>query len=88
MQTDVTIIGAGPAALAAIPQLLNSGVAGADIVWIDPQFKVGDFGSILSVGSSVPGNTSVENYQKVFNKFVPFEFVTHGQKPHALDGKS
>lgn len=63
--TEYAVIGAGPAALCAITNILNSGVSGDDIVWIDPQFKVGDFGTTLSVGSSVPGNTTVESYQKV-----------------------
>jgi hypothetical protein len=59
------IIGAGPAAICAIPRLLESGVESQDIIWIDPQFKVGEFGTTLSMGSSVPGNTAVEDYQKV-----------------------
>jgi thioredoxin reductase len=62
---EYVIIGAGPAAICAIPAILNSGVASNDIIWIDTEFSVGDFGTILSVGSSVPGNTAVENYQKV-----------------------
>jgi thioredoxin reductase len=59
------VIGAGPAAICAIPRILQSGVTRNDILWIDPQFKVGEFGTTLSVGSSVPGNTAVEDYQKV-----------------------
>lgn len=64
--TEYVIIGAGPAAICAIPALLNRGVLGTQIVWVDAGgFHVGDFGSSLSKGSSVPGNTSVESYQKV-----------------------
>jgi thioredoxin reductase len=59
------VIGAGPAAICAIPRILQSGAASHDIIWIDPQFRVGEFGTTLSVGSSVPGNTAVEDYQKV-----------------------
>lgn len=62
---EYAVIGAGPAGIAAVAKLYASGVAGAQILWIDPQFKVGDFGTKLSVGSSVPGNTAVESYQKV-----------------------
>jgi thioredoxin reductase len=71
---EYVIIGAGPSAICAIPNILNSGVSKTDIIWIDPQFKVGDFGTVLSVGSSVPGNTTVKNYQKVnkeIYKMVP-----------------
>lgn len=62
---DYVIVGAGPAGICALPHILNSGVAGEHIVWIDPHFKVGDFGSLLSAGSSVPGNTTVVSYQRV-----------------------
>lgn len=62
---EYLIIGAGPAAVCAIAKLYGSGVSGTQIIWIDPQFKVGDFGTKLSIGSSVPGNTTVESYQKV-----------------------
>lgn len=63
---DYAVIGAGPAGIAAIIKLINSGVAAHKIIWVDPQFKVGDFGTLLSEGSSVPGNTNVGSYQKVY----------------------
>lgn len=62
---EYVIIGAGPAAICAIPNLLKIGIDKNKIIWIDPQFKVGDFGSILSEGSSVPGNTMAKSYQRV-----------------------
>ncbi len=62
---EYVIIGAGPAAICAVAKLYGSGVPGDKIIWVDPQFKIGDFGTKLSVGSSVPGNTTVESYQKV-----------------------
>lgn len=62
---EYIVIGAGPAAICAIAKLYGSGVLGNRIVWIASQFRVGDFGTKLSVGSSVPGNTTVESYQKV-----------------------
>ena len=69
MQNRLIIIGGGPAAICEIATLLKSGICGNDIIWIDPEFKVGAFGSTLSQGSSVPGNTKVENYQAV-NKAI------------------
>ncbi len=64
-QSEYIVIGAGPAAICALAKLLEEGVNAKTITWIDPEFKVGDFGSKLSVGSSVPGNTNVESYQRV-----------------------
>jgi thioredoxin reductase len=79
---EYVIIGAGPAAICAIPAILQSGIAGHAITWIDPQFSVGEFGTSLSVGSSVPGNTAVESYQKVnqeIYKIVLASAPKHGQ---------
>ena len=67
ISAEYVVIGSGPAAICAVAKLYGSGVAGNKIIWVDPQFKVGDFGTKLSIGSSVPGNTTVESYQKVNN---------------------
>lgn len=40
-----TVIGAGPAGIAAVGKLLDAQVPHQKIMWIDPQFLVGDFGS-------------------------------------------
>lgn len=61
------IVGAGPAALCAVPVLLKAGVPAAEILWIDTHFKLGDFGTVLSHGSSVPGNTAVNSYRRVID---------------------
>lgn len=78
---EYVVIGAGPAAICAIPHLLKNKVAKDDIIWIDPQFSVGDFGSTLSVGSSVPGNTTVESYQRV-NKAIYQMMIEHSLDGH------
>jgi hypothetical protein len=62
---EYVVVGAGPAAICAVAKLYGAGVSGDQILWIDPHFTVGDFGTILSEGSSVPGNTTVESYQRV-----------------------
>lgn len=56
------VIGAGPAGIAAIGQLLDKQISSEQIVWIDTDFNVGDFGSKWSKVSS---NTQV----KLFNQF-------------------
>jgi cation diffusion facilitator CzcD-associated flavoprotein CzcO len=38
------IVGAGPAGIATVGLLLDNKVDARDILWIDPDFKVGDFG--------------------------------------------
>ncbi|MDR3492358.1 MAG: FAD-dependent oxidoreductase [Gammaproteobacteria bacterium] len=75
-KASFVVIGAGPAALCALAKLLEIGIHANEITWIDPEFKVGDFGSKLSVGSSVPGNTSVASYQRV-NKAIYKILVVH-----------
>lgn len=61
--TQWTIIGAGPAGIASIGKLLDAGIAAKDISWIDPAFKVGDFGEKWA---NVDSNTKV----KYFTQFL------------------
>ena len=51
-----TVIGAGPAGIAAVGKLLDRGIAGKDIAWIDPAFAAGDIGAKWR---SVSSNTQV-----------------------------
>lgn len=39
-----TVVGAGPAGIAAVAKLLDAGVAAGTIAWIDPSFEAGDLG--------------------------------------------
>lgn len=50
------IVGAGPAGIAAIGKLLDYGITPADILWLDPAFKVGDLGQLWQ---NVSSNTIV-----------------------------
>lgn len=58
-----TVVGAGPAGILAVGRLLDAGVSAQSIVWIDPEFAVGDLGKYWY---SVPSNTRVS----LFNKFL------------------
>lgn len=60
---DWAVIGAGPAGIAAVGRLIDYGISPQQIVWIDPTFKVGDFGSKWHCVSS---NTKVS----LFNQFL------------------
>jgi thioredoxin reductase len=64
---DYVIVGAGPAGLCAIAKLIELNINPKKITWIDPQFEMGDFGTCLSAGSGVPGNTTIESYLRVIS---------------------
>ncbi|WP_119344801.1 hypothetical protein [Facilibium subflavum] len=38
------VVGAGPAGILSLGMLLDKDVDADEIIWIDPEFKVGDFG--------------------------------------------
>lgn len=75
MRFDWTVVGAGPAGIAAVGQLLDAKVTPEKIAWIDPQFKVGDFGTAWK---RITSNTSVDSFLKFYRAFESFQF----DKPH------
>jgi thioredoxin reductase len=83
------VIGAGPAGIAAVTVLLETGLAPQDILWIDPVFNVGH----LSAYPEVPANTSAldfinyfqsSKYFKVAHKYCN-KLLEHGCEPHLKD---
>ncbi|HAT1978885.1 pyridine nucleotide-disulfide oxidoreductase [Legionella pneumophila] len=58
-----SVVGAGPAGIAAVGKLLDYGVMPSEILWIDPHFEVGDFGQLWRHVSS---NTKV----RLFSGFL------------------
>lgn len=56
-----TVVGAGPGGIAAVGLLLDNGVSGQDILWIDPHFEAGDFGHFWG---EVNSNTRVLLFRK------------------------
>ncbi|MEO8401806.1 MAG: FAD-dependent oxidoreductase [Gammaproteobacteria bacterium] len=67
------IIGAGPAGIAAVGELIDQGVNPSSIAWIDPNFTVGDFGALWQ---NVPSNTKVNLFLKFLNSVDAFEYKT------------
>ncbi|MCV7315416.1 FAD-dependent oxidoreductase [Mycolicibacillus parakoreensis] len=65
------VVGAGPAGIAAVGRLLDHGVAASAIVWIDPQFTVGDFGAKWR---AVPSNTTVGHFLDYLTASPAFGF--------------
>jgi cation diffusion facilitator CzcD-associated flavoprotein CzcO len=67
-----TVIGAGPAGIAAVGRLLDHGIAPAEIAWIDPQFTAGDIGGKWR---AVHGNTRVALFVDYLNASPSFRFA-------------
>src|SRR5262245_56540360 len=66
-----TVIGAGPAGIAAVGRLLDQGVADERIAWIDPAFAAGDLGQQWR---SVSSNTHVGLFLEFLNGSKAFRF--------------
>lgn len=77
------IIGAGPAGIAAVGCLLDAGVDAKKIVWLDPAFKVGDFGQHWG---NVSSNTTVEKFSAFLSGFKAFNYSSQ-QQAFELDKK-
>ncbi|MDF2939524.1 MAG: pyridine nucleotide-disulfide oxidoreductase [Gammaproteobacteria bacterium] len=65
------VIGAGPAGIAAVGKLLDQGIKGQSILWVDPQFTVGDFGTKWLEVSS---NTKVALFTRFYQACQSFEY--------------
>lgn len=65
------VVGAGPAGIAAIGQLLDKKVPAEQIVWIDPHFNAGDFGTKWCKVSS---NTSVKLFNRFYHECKSFNY--------------
>lgn len=71
------VVGAGPAGIAALGKLLDQGIPGKNIAWIDPEFTVGDFGSKWRKVSS---NTKVRLFLKYFHECASFNYAASSKK--------
>jgi len=75
------VIGAGPAGIAAVGSLLDHGVPGSEIIWIDSHFAVGDFGSRWK---NIPSNTKVQLFQNFLHASDAFSYAAC-DKPFKLN---
>lgn len=66
-----TVIGAGPAGIAAVGRLLDQGIAPEQIAWIDPAFSAGDLGQKWRPVSS---NTIAGTFLEYLNGCKAFRF--------------
>jgi cation diffusion facilitator CzcD-associated flavoprotein CzcO len=65
------IIGAGPSGIAVVGKLLDAGIPPEEILWVDPNFTVGDFGTLWR---NVPSNTKVELFLKFLHAVNAFNY--------------
>lgn len=75
------VIGAGPAGIAAVGKLLDQGIAGHHILWVDPEFAVGDLGTKWRCVSS---NTKASFFSAFLENCDSFENV-HRPKTYVFD---
>ncbi len=77
-----TVIGAGPAGIASIGKLLDAGVTPKDILWVDPHFTVGDFGTSWRYVNS---NTAVEYFLNFYQQCEAFCYNSQAHPPFMID---
>lgn len=70
------VVGAGPAGIATVGSLIDAGVDERHIIWIDPQFEVGDFGTSWQ---HVLSNTPASSFVKFYRDVKAFEFGIDGR---------
>ncbi|WP_233586824.1 FAD-dependent oxidoreductase [Legionella sp. km772] len=66
-----TVIGAGPAGIAAVGKLLDNGISADQILWCDPHFKVGDLGMYWA---NVSSNTKAKLFTDFLNASTAFAY--------------
>ncbi|KAM9964467.1 hypothetical protein ACTFIW_004231 [Dictyostelium discoideum] len=66
-----TVIGGGACGIAVIGKLLDNGIDVNDLLWIDPEFNVGDIGKKWRTVSS---NTTVGLFTKFLNACKSFDY--------------
>lgn len=71
------IIGAGPAGIAAVGNLLDHGIDAQQILWVDPEFNVGDFGTKWK---NVSSNTKAGLFVKYLEACHSFDFNNRPKK--------
>ena len=76
------VIGAGPAGIASVGKLLDAGVPAEEIIWLDPHFKVGDFGTAWS---QVGSNTPVEYFLKFYRDALAFNYTQTDRPAFLID---
>lgn len=75
-QFQWAVVGAGPGGITAVGLLLDAGVLGKDILWIDPHFQAGDFGRLWG---EVNSNTRVSLFLDYLNGVNHFNYSSRSK---------
>lgn len=75
-EMDWAVVGAGPAGIAAVGKLLDHGVPGEKILWLDPAFNVGDLGAKWG---NVSSNTKVGLFIKYLDYARSFQHEAYAK---------
>jgi cation diffusion facilitator CzcD-associated flavoprotein CzcO len=75
-----SVVGAGPAGILAVGKLLDQGVDPKAIIWIDPDFSVGDLGKAWF---NVPSNTRIALFYGYLASSPSFDYTF--PKEHTLN---
>jgi cation diffusion facilitator CzcD-associated flavoprotein CzcO len=78
MAYEWTVVGGGPAGIAAVGKLLDHGIPPETIAWIDPAFGAGDLGKKWR---SVSSNTQVGLFLSYLDGSSAFQFATAPPMP-------
>jgi hypothetical protein len=70
LYTEWAVIGAGPAGIATVGKLLDCGIDGKNITWIDPDFSGGDLAKFYR---DVPSNTNAVMFKDFFKESAAFQ---------------
>ena len=76
------VIGAGPAGIATVGKLIDHGIEPSSILWLDPEFKVGDFGTKWHRVSS---NTRVKFFTQFLKASQAFKYASQEHAINNLD---
>lgn len=77
LKFEWAVIGAGPAGIATVGQLVERGINKEQILWIDPYFTVGDFGRHWS---NVDSNTNAAFFRDYLTHLDSFEYNNRQQQ--------
>jgi len=73
------VVGAGPAGIAAIGELLDQDIPRESILWFDPYFEVGDFGRHWKY---VTSNTNIDTFLQFLNGYTSFRYGERSKTFH------
>ena len=80
------VIGAGPAGIACVGQLLDHHIPPSAILWLDSAFAAGDFGTKWR---NVSSNTTVGLFKRFYKQCKSFQYTgndTHGER-YTIEGR-